>query len=70
MTEIYKLQQGKIIISVYNEDLSIGLLDLDPNQNLSKHRRPVDEELIQVCGSCVIKIFNKQKLSKEIFLKE
>lgn len=70
MTEIYKLPQGKIAISFYDKNLSIGLLELDPKQELSKHNRPVDEELVQIYGTSLIKLFDGDKLVKEVVLNE
>ena len=70
MTEIYKLPQGRIVVSFYDKNLSIGLLELEPRQKLSKHNRPVDEELVQISGTSVIKLFDSDKLIKETVLKE
>lgn len=70
MTEVYQIPQGEITINFCDEDLSIGLLTLNPNQQLTKHNRPVDEELVQIYGSCVIKIFSEDKIEKEINLKK
>mgnify|MGYP001588871260 CR=1 FL=1 len=70
MTEIYELPQGKITISFCDKNLSIGLLELSPNQALEKHNRPVDEELVQIHGSCVMKLFDGDKLVKEVPLNE
>jgi quercetin dioxygenase-like cupin family protein len=70
MTEIYKLPQGKITVSFCDENLSIGLLDLNPRQALAKHNRPVNEELVQICGSCVIKVFDGDRRLKKVVLSE
>lgn len=70
MTEIYQLPQGKITISFCDKNLSLGLLDLDPNQELAKHNRAVDEELVQVHGSCVMKLFDGDELVKEVTIHE
>ena len=70
MTEIYELPQGKIIITFCDENLSIGLLDLNPNQALAKHNRPVDEELVQIHGFCTMELFDGDKLVKEVTLNE
>ena len=61
MTEIYELPQGKITISFCDENLSIGLLELNPNQALAKHNRQAAEELVQVYGSCVMKLFDRSE---------
>jgi quercetin dioxygenase-like cupin family protein len=70
MTEIYKIPQGKLIISFCNENISIGLLELNPNQELQKHNRPVNEELVQIHGTSVMKLFDGDNMIKEITLKE
>lgn len=70
MTEIFQLPQGKINIDFCDENLSAGSLELNSNQALEKHNRPVDEELMQIHGSCVMKIFNDEKIEKEIVLNE
>ena len=69
MTEIFKLPQGKIIVSFSDENQSIGLLELNSYQELEKHNRPVNEELVQISGSCLIKLYN-DKLVEEIVLNE
>lgn len=68
--EIYQLPQGKITIVFSNEDLSIGLLKLNSNQELPKHNRPVKEELLQVSGSCVMKLFEDNDSVKVVALRE
>jgi len=70
MKDIYQLPQGKITIGSCNEKLSIGLLELDVGQALAKHNRPVDEELIQIHGSCVMKLLEGNKFVKEVTLNE
>lgn len=70
MVEIYNIPQGKMMIISCDENLSVGLLELNPNQELSKHNRPVNEELIQVSGTSIIKLFDKDKIVKEINLNE
>lgn len=70
MTEIYELPQGKMTISFCDRHLCIGLLELNPNQELSKHNRPIKEELVQIYGTSVIKLFDKDKLVREVILNE
>jgi len=70
MYEIYQLPQGKIILSSITKDLSIGILCLNPRQELAKHNRPVTEQLVQVVGTCVMKIFDGDSLIKEVTLQE
>jgi len=69
MTEIYELPQGRIIIGFSDENLSLGLLVLNPRQELPKHDRPVKEQLVQVSGTSVIKLFDKNVV-KEVILNE
>lgn len=64
MVEVYKIPQGKLVVSYCDKNLSIGLLELNANQELSKHSRPVDEELFQVYGTSIV------KLDKEVTLNE
>lgn len=67
--EIFKLPEGRIFIGPSNEDISFGYLELDSNQKLSKHNRPVDEELIQIEGETIITLFEDDN-PKEIILKK
>ena len=66
MAEIYQLPQGKITISSCDKNSSTGLLELDSNQALEKHNRPVDEELLQIRGSCVMELFDNNKSVKKV----
>jgi len=68
--ELYSLPQGKILIAFSDKNLSVGPLQLDPKQELSKHNRPVLESLFQLKGSCVMKMFEENGEIKEIVLKE
>lgn len=70
MTEIYRLAQGLIAITHYDRNLSVGVLELEPKQELSRHNRPVDEELVQIYGSSTMKIFEGDNLIKDIVLKK
>jgi len=45
--EVYKLPRGRIFIGPSSEVVSFGFLELNSQQKLDKHNRPVDEELIQ-----------------------
>jgi hypothetical protein len=69
MTECYRLPQGKIRISLFGKDLSEGFLELNPYKELSKHKRPVDEKLIQIEGKSTIKLFDGNNI-KEVTLNE
>lgn len=70
MFEIYKLTQGKIAFSYTTKNLNIGALCLNPHQELPKHNRPVTEELLQVAGTSLMKLFNGDTLIREITLHE
>ncbi|MDD5621322.1 MAG: hypothetical protein PHS27_01910 [Candidatus Pacebacteria bacterium] len=69
MTEIYKIPQGKMIISYSDKNISIGLLELNANELLPKHNRLVKEELTQIYGSSIIEIFDEDNSSQKIILK-
>jgi len=66
--ECYELDQGRIFIGPSNEKQSIGYLELNPNQQLTKHNRPVDEELIQIEGTSVVRIFRSNSIEEVILL--
>ncbi|MBU3905247.1 MAG: hypothetical protein KJ906_03810 [Nanoarchaeota archaeon] len=68
-TEIYELPQGRIGIFHSDKNLSFGFLELEENQELNKHSRPVDEELIQIKGISEITLFEETE-TKTIMLKE
>lgn len=70
MYKIYKLPQGQIVINVSNKDLSTGILFLNPHQELPKHKRPIAEQLIQLVGTCILKLFEEDKVIQEIILHE
>ncbi len=55
--ELYDLPQGAISIAHCDAELCIGTLELDPDSALDRHNRPVDEELIQLHGSCVMTLW-------------
>ncbi len=68
--EIYKIKEGEITIVHDEPKLSIGLLELNPNQSLDKHHRPIAEDLLQIQGESIIKIFNGDKLESKRILKK
>jgi hypothetical protein len=71
MFEIYQLPQGKIVFSGTTKDLSTGALYLNPHQELPKHNRPVTEQLVQIVGTSIIKLFEHgDNLVDEITLNE
>ena len=67
--EILKFSKGKIIISKTGKDFSTGLLHLHPKSSLEKHNRPVDEQLVQIYGTCIMRLYDGEEF-KEIELKE
>ncbi len=69
MAEIYRLPQGKIIIGFSDKKVSIGLLELNPKQELVRHNRPVAEELTQICGNSTVKLLGKKNSVREVNLK-
>ncbi len=70
MFEIYKLPQGKIVFSCTTKDLNTGALYLNPHQELPKHNRPVSEQLVQVAGTSLMKLFDGDTLVNEVTLHE
>jgi quercetin dioxygenase-like cupin family protein len=65
-----KIPQGEIMIAFSDENLSVGTLEINPNQELSKHDRPVLESLFQLRGKCMIKLFGEDGSVKEMVLGE
>jgi quercetin dioxygenase-like cupin family protein len=70
MYEVYELPQGKIVLTSITKNLSTGVLYLNPHQELLKHNRPVTEQLLQVLGTCIIKLFDGELFIQEITLHE
>lgn len=66
--EEYKIPQGKILIAFSDKNLSVGALELNPGQELSKHNRPVLESLFQIQGTCIMKFFEENGIIKEVIL--
>ena len=66
MTEIYKHDSGKLVIAYSDSKLSVGLLISNPKTEYPKHNRPVQEQLMQIYGSCIMRLFENDRLSKEI----
>jgi quercetin dioxygenase-like cupin family protein len=65
--EKYKLSQGNIMIAFSDKNLSIGVLEINPGQEMAKHNRPVLESLYQISGSCLMKIFSDdEKITEKI----
>lgn len=69
-TRNYKLPQGQIRIIKSDQSQSKGELHLFPLQELDKHNRPVAEQLQQIKGTCVMKLFNDNKFIKDVKLQE
>ena len=68
--EKYKLAQGNIMIAFSDKNLSVGTMEIEPNQELAKHNRPVWESLNQIKGKCMMKLFEEDGSIKEIVLNE
>ena len=66
--ELYNLPTGNIMVAFSDKNLSVGTLELNPNQELSKHNRPVMESFFQLEGKCVIKFFEEDGNTKEVIL--
>lgn len=67
--EILKFAKGKVVISKTSKEFSTGFLHLHQKSSLEKHSRPVDEQLVQVYGKCVMGIYKGNNF-EEIELKE
>jgi len=50
--EIYEMPEGRgqVVVSFTNGEHSIGVMTLNPGQELPVHTRPVDEQLVQLSG--------------------
>ncbi len=68
--EKYNLAQGNIMIAFSDKNLSVGTLEIKPNQELAKHNRPVLESLFQLKGKCMMKLFEENGSIKETVLNE
>lgn len=67
---MYKIPQGKILIAFSDRNLSAGTLELNTQQKLPKHNRPVPESLFQIKGRCLMKTFEDDGSFKEVVLNE
>ncbi|TAL48036.1 hypothetical protein EPN87_01560 [archaeon] len=61
MAEVYEHEAGRIIIGHSDEELSIGLLILNPQSRYVRHNRPVKEQLTQAHGSCTMELIENGK---------
>ena len=68
--ELYNIPQGQIMIAFSDRNLSVGTLELNPKQELSKHNRPVLESLFQIKGKCMMKLVEDDGSIKEVILNE
>lgn len=68
--EKYKIPEGYIMIAFSDQNLSVGILEIDPGRELAKHNRPVLESLYQIEGSCTMKLFSEDGSVEEVALKE
>ncbi len=64
------IPQGSIVIVFSDKNMSVGTLELNPKQELSKHDRPVLESLLQIKGKCLMKLFEEDGSVKEVVLDE
>lgn len=68
--ETYKIPEGYIMIAHSDQNLSVGILEIDPGKELLKHNRPVLESLFQIKGSCIMKTSKDDGIFDEIILGE
>jgi len=64
------LPQGTIYIGHSSKKQSVGFLKLLPNQKLPEHNRPVEEQLKQIKGQCVMELYDEEKLFDKRTLNE
>lgn len=67
--EIYESSECRIFIGPSTKESSIGFLELNPRKKLSRHSRPVDEELVQIEGISTMTLFSSHSV-EEITLKK
>ncbi len=68
--ELYNIPQGQIMIAFSDSNLSVGTLQINPKQELSKHNRPVLESLFQIKGKCMMKLLKDDDSIEEVILNE
>jgi len=68
--EKYNIPEGYIMIAYSDQNLSVGILELNPGKELSKHNRPALESLFQIQGKSVMKLFEDDGSVNEIILGE
>ncbi len=69
MLELIRIPQGRVFIKQTAADVSEGLLLLDPGQEISGHNKPIFEELEQLKGESVIRIYEETAVIMERHLK-
>lgn len=69
--EIYEMPEGRgqIIVSFTDKERSIGVMTLNPGQQLPAHTRPVDEQLVQLSGQTRIEYYDGQVVVDSELLK-
>lgn len=68
--EKYDIPERYIMIAYSDQNLSVGILEISPGKELSKHNRPVLESLFQIKGKCVMKLFEDDGSVNEVILEE
>jgi len=63
--EIIRIPQGKVFIKQTSAGTSEGLLSLDPGQEISGHNKPIFEELEQLRGESIIRIYEETSVIME-----
>lgn len=68
-SEALRFPEATVYVVNSDSSQSTGFLRLGPAGSLDKHNRPVEEWLVQVEGTSIIKLFDKDKEVKAVTLK-
>lgn len=70
--EVYEMPEGRgqVIVSFSDSELSIGVMTLNPGQQLPQHARPVDEQLIQLSGQTRIDYYDGDAIAETELLEQ
>lgn len=67
-SEAITLPEATIYILHADKTKSLGFLRLQPNSELNRHNRPVEEWLVQVEGTSIINLYEDNKLIRQVVL--
>lgn len=68
--EIYAMPEnrGQVIVSFADKEHSIGIMTLNPGQELPVHTRPVEEQLVQLAGVTRLDFYDGDIVIEQILL--